>query len=215
MKRQSSDSTINTSTFKSQDAVIQDTMKYELKRYEKLHKVVIKHLEQYLIMLKNAEFQELSDTLTQPIIHTLAMTLSGNHFSDSKLNITNYTFVHTFNKYKQTFFTILDGIQQAQNLKTTNNQQHATILTLQEQADILTDIVKLKEYINTHYTGHNAVLFEINTDLNVAPVIYPQYLEYIKRHGLPEHSVWESEKMAIIILELLNQGVITQTDIFI
>ena len=65
-------------------------------------KDTIKSLEQYLIMLKNAEFQELSDSLTQPIIHTLAMTLSGNQFSESKLNIANYTFVNTFDKYKQT-----------------------------------------------------------------------------------------------------------------
>ena len=213
MKRQSSDS--GASVFKSQDALMQDKMKYELKRFDKLHNSVIKSLEQYLLMLKNAEFQQLSDTLTQPIIHTLAMTLSGNQFSESQLNITNYTVADNFNKYKQIFFTILDGIQQAQNLKTTNNQQHATILTLQEQADILTDIDKLREYINKNYTGHKAVLFEINTDLSTAPVIYPQYLEYIKRHGLPDNSVWESEKMAIIILELLNQGTITQSDIFI
>ncbi|OUV83363.1 MAG: hypothetical protein CBC91_00735 [Rickettsiales bacterium TMED131] len=213
MKRQSSGD--NTGNFKSQDALMQDKMKYELKRYEKLHKLVIKSLEEYLIMLKNAKFQELSDTLTQPIIHTIAMTLSGNQFSESKLNITNYTFISKFEKYKETFFSILDGIQQAQNLKTNNNQQHATILDLQEQSDILTDIEKLKEYINTHYSGQKAVLFEINTELNVAPVIYPHYLEYIKRHGLPENSVWDSEKMAIIILELLNEGVITQSDIFL
>jgi len=213
MKRQSSGD--NTGNFKSQDALMQEKMKYELKRYEKLHKLVIKSLEEYLIMLKNAKFQELSDTLTQPIIHTIAMTLSGNQFSNTKLNIKNYTFISNFEKYKETFYAILDGIQQAQNLKTTNNEQHATILDLQEQADILTDIDKLKEYINTHYTGQKAVLFEIDTELNVGPVIYPHYLEYIKRHGLPENSVWESEKMAIIILELLNQGVITQADIFL
>ena len=213
MKRQSSGD--NTGNFKSQDALMQEKMKYELKRYEKLHKLVIKSLEEYLIMLKNAKFQELSDTLTQPIIHTIAMTLSGNQFSNTKLNIKNYTFVSKFEKYKETFYAILDGIQQAQNLKTTNNEQHATILDLQEQADILTDIEKLKEYINIHYSGQKAVLFEIDTELNVGPVIYPHYLEYIKRHGLPENSVWESEKMAIIILELLNQGVITQADIFL
>ena len=61
MKRQSSGD--NTGNFKSQDALMQDKMKYELKRYEKLHKLVIKSLEEYLIMLKNAKFQELSDTL--------------------------------------------------------------------------------------------------------------------------------------------------------
>lgn len=213
MKRQSSGS--DTGNFKSQDALMQDKMKYELKRFEKLHKLVIKSLEQYLIMLKNAEFQELSDSLTQPIIHTLAMTLSGNQFSESKLNIANYTFVKKFDKYKQTFFTILDGIQQAQNLKTTNNQQLATIVSLQEQANILTDINKLKVYVREHYTGSNAVLFNVDTDMSVAPVIYPQYLEYIKRHGLPENSVWDSEKMAIIILELLKQDVISQSDVFI
>lgn len=213
MKRQSSGD--NTGNFKSQDALMQEKMKYELKRYEKLHKLVIKSLEEYLIMLKNAKFQELSDTLTQPIIHTIAMTLSGNQFSNSKLNIKNYTFISNFEKYKETFYAILDGIQQAQNLKTTNNEQHATILDLQEQSDILTDIEKLKEYINTHYSGQKAVLFEINTELNVAPVIYPHYLEYIKRHGLPENSVWDSEKMSIIILELLKNKVITQSDIFI
>ena len=114
---------------------------------------------------------------------TLAITLSGNQFSKTKININNFTITKTFDKYKQTFFTILDGIQQAQNLKTTNNQQAATIVTLQEQADILTDINKLQEYVKEHYTGSNAVMFNINTNMRVAPVIYPQYLEYIRRHG--------------------------------
>ena len=95
------------------------------------------------------------------------------------------------------------------------DRQAATILTLQEQADILTDINKLQDYINEHYTGSNAVMFNINTNMRVAPVIYPQYLEYIRRHGLPENSVWESEKMSIIIIELLANGTITQGDIFI
>ena len=213
MKRQSGEG--GGGAFKSEEGVIIDKMKYELKKYEKLYRVVVKSLEQYLTLLKNAEFQELSDTLTQPIIQTLAMTLSGNQFSEAKLSINNFAITKTFEKYKQTFYTILDGIQQAQNLKTTNNQQAATILTLQEQADILTDINKLQDYINEHYTGSNAVMFNINASMNVAPVIYPQYLEYIRRHGLPENSVWESEKMSIIIIELLANGTISQKDIFI
>lgn len=214
MKRQSGEGGTG-GAFKSQEGVIIDKMKIELNRYEKLYRVVVKSLEQYLTLLKNAEFQELSDTLTQPIIQTLAITLSGNQFSKTKININNFTITKTFDKYKQTFFTILDGIQQAQNLKTTNNQQAATIVTLQEQADILTDINKLQEYVKEHYTGSNAVMFNINTNMRVAPVIYPQYLEYIRRHGLPENSVWESEKMSIIIIELLANGMITQKDIFI
>ena len=214
MKRQSGEGGTG-GAFKSQEGVIIDKMKIELNRYEKLYRVVVKSLEQYLTLLKNAEFQELSDTLTQPIIQTLAMTLSGNQFSKTKININNFTITKTFDKYKQTFFTILDGIQQAQNLKTTNNQQLATIVSLQEQANILTDINKLKVYVREHYTGSNAVLFNVDTDMSVAPVIYPQYLEYIKRHGLPENSVWDSEKMAIIILELLKQDVISQSDVFI
>ena len=214
MKRQVSDSG-GSGNFKSQDAIMQDKMKYELKRYEKLYKLVVKSLEEYLLLLKNAKFQELSDTLTQPIIQKLAMVLSGNQFSVSRLNISNFTISEKFNKYKETFFTILDGIQQAQNLKSINNQQSASIISLQEQADILTNIDKLKEYVKEHYTGNNAVMFDIDTDLKIAPVIYPQYLEYIKRHGIPENSLWDSEKMSIIILELLKNKVITQSDIFI
>ena len=214
MKRQVSDSG-GSSNFKNQDAIMQDKMKYELKRYEKLYKLVVKSLEEYLLLLKNAKFQELSDTLTQPIIQKLAMVLSGNQFSVSRLNISNFTISEKFNKYKETFFTILDGIQQAQNLKSINNQQSASIISLQEQADILTNIDKLKEYVKEHYTGNNAVMFDIDTDLKIAPVIYPQYLEYIKRHGIPENSLWDSEKMSIIILELLKNKVITQSDIFI
>jgi len=214
MKRQVSDSG-GSGNFKSQDAIMQDKMKYELKRYEKLYKLVVKSLEEYLLLLKNAKFQELSDTLTQPIIQKLAMVLSGNQFSVSQLNISNFTIREKFNKYKETFFTILDGIQQAQNLKSINNQQSASIISLQEQADILTNIDKLKEYVKEHYTGNNAVMFDIDTDLKIAPVIYPQYLEYIKRHGIPENSLWDSEKMSIIILELLKNKVISQSDIFI
>jgi hypothetical protein len=213
MKRQSGEG--GGGAFKSEEGVIIDKMKYELKKYEKLYRVVVKSLEQYLTLLKNAEFQELSDTLTQPIIHTLAMTITGNQYTQPKLSINNFSITKTFDKYKQTFFIILDGIQQAQNLKTNNNQQAATILTLQEQANILTDINKLQEYVKEHYTGSNAVMFNINTNMRVAPVIYPQYLEYIRRHGLPENSVWESEKMSIIIIELLANGTITQGDIFI
>ena len=105
MKRQSGEG--GGGAFKSEEGVIIDKMKYELKKYEKLYRVVVKSLEQYLTLLKNAEFQELSDTLTQPIIHTLAMTLSGNQFSEAKLSINNFSITKTFDKYKPVSYTHL------------------------------------------------------------------------------------------------------------
>ena len=58
-------------------------------------------------------------------------------------------------------------------------------------------------------------LFEASTTLHLDPILKPEYALYFKRHGPPIDSVFDSEKLAVIIKELLDNGTLSPDDIFI
>lgn len=81
-----------------------------------------------------------------------------------------------------------------------------TDLTVQNEAlaakaNILDDTTLLQEYINE--LQNRLQLFpEQTVQMTVAPMIKPEYLEYINRYGLPENAIFEPEKLGLIRLEL-------------
>lgn len=72
---------------------------------------------------------------------------------------------------------------------------------LAAKANILDDTTLLQEYINE--LQNRLQLFpEQTVQMTVAPMIKPEYLEYINRYGLPENAIFEPEKLGLIRLEL-------------
>lgn len=45
-------------------------------------------------------------------------------------------------------------------------------------------------------------------------MIKPQYEVYFERHGPPQEGVFDTEKLAVIIKELLDNGRLTEDDVF-
>jgi hypothetical protein len=87
-------------------------------------------------------------------------------------------------------------------------QQHREILDLEsrnadceERAGILDDMTLLKEYI-AELSKRMQIFPTQELSMTVAPAIKPEYLEYIKRYGMPENAIFDSQKLSEIQLEL-------------
>ena len=71
----------------------------------------------------------------------------------------------------------------------------------------------LTEYIKDKFS--NRSLFDSNITLTpLKPILKPHYALYFERHGPPIEGVFDSGKLAIIIKELLDNGTITEEDVF-
>jgi hypothetical protein len=71
-----------------------------------------------------------------------------------------------------------------------------------ERNSILTDPVKLKEYIDS--LNRKTTIFPESTVRVTAAKIKPEYVEYIKLYGYPPGGVFDMDKLGIIIKRLQN-----------
>ena len=100
------------------------------------------------------------------------------------------------------------SIFQNEELTTTQSQ----LVTAQEKAAILDDMAKLREYLENK---QSQIFFaDVSTQLTTMAVLKPQYQRYIDLYGMPDGLIFESQKMAEIIQDLLAEGVITEEDVF-
>lgn len=79
-------------------------------------------------------------------------------------------------------------------INTTNDQ-------LKERVKILDDTDLLREYIQE--LSRQMTLFpEQEVQISVQAAIKPEYLEYIKRYGMPENAIFDADKLGEIIVDL-------------
>jgi hypothetical protein len=121
---------------------------------------------------------------------------SGSLFSAYKDTTPN------FPDYKTFMHTIIDGLNSATRLQHQNEQLRYANTGLAEYHGILTNIAKLKEYIDAHYTNFSITLFEAEQTIDVPFIIKPEYIVYFERHGIPGDEGFDSEKLSLILIEL-------------
>ena len=68
--------------------------------------------------------------------------------------------------------------------------------------------------LKAEYRTSLTLFKDISYNLTVLPSFKPQYEVYFERHGFPQEGVFDSEKLAIIIKELLDNGTLTEDDVF-
>ena len=68
------------------------------------------------------------------------------------------------------------------------------------------------EYLNKKKAGMSSLAVSTTLDLTVS--LKPQYALYFERHGAPPEGVFDSEKLAAIIKDLLNEEKLTEEDVF-
>tara|TARA_Y100000389_G_scaffold19216_1_gene16670 strand:+ start:1435 stop:2121 length:687 start_codon:yes stop_codon:yes gene_type:complete len=179
--------------------------------FQNLHDKVIDVLKQSLIYYKGGQFGELNELFTTEQYNKLSSnlinsTLLKNVSEDYQYNARLFTY------YRESFHRVLEGLQKSiyQNEELTTTQSQ--LVTAQEKADILDDMAKLREYLENK---QSQIFFaDVSTQLTTMAVLKPQYQRYIDLYGMPDGLIFESQKMAEIIQDLLIEGVITEEDVF-
>ena len=200
-------------------AVVQqrDTLLHEFDRFRDFYDCILKVLKEYLCYFQDASYNDLTDGFTTEFYNSLA-ALVVDKFSD-ELNIEEclkYENVYDstlFDTYKENTFKVINGLNRAIELYKENQAKATQILSLQEKEKILEDMTLLQEYLDNR--AKRMTLFETSTGLTLQPMLKPQYALYFERHGAPPEGVFDSEKLAVIIKELLDDGILSPDDVFV
>ena len=192
----------------------------------KLEDNVIPRLERYLVLFREEKFADLvleftqekcdemsnlvHDIKRQAFIKYISLTPGATCFEDLTQEAQkSYRF---FRKYTSNFFKTLDGLMRCVRLyqKYLNTQGELEMMEL--DSEILNDPEKLKIYLEQLRESQkkNVSLFETTVTLDLPQLnLKPEYMEYIKRYGLPAGWLFEAEKMAGVIKDLIDMGVIS------
>ena len=102
--------------------------------------------------------------------------------------------------------TLIDGLNAVTTLQKQNEQLQTANNDLAVYRDTLTDIAKLKEYIDTHYLNFSVGLFATEQVMQTTFVVKEEYQIYINMYGLPGPNGFDSEKLAAILYDLSIGG---------
>lgn len=106
-----------------------------------------------------------------------------------------------YEKIRTIISNTLDLFQTSMLLYTDVNELEKQNAELQERTKILEDNDLLQEFLDQ--LKKNMVVFpEQTVQMTVAPMIKPEYLEYIKRYGMPENTIFDADKLGLIRIEL-------------
>ena len=199
-------------------AVVQqrDTLLHEFDRFRDFYDCILKVLKEYLCYFQDASYNDLTDGFTTEFYNSLA-NLVVEKFSD-ELNIEEclkYENVYDstlFDTYKENTFKVINGLNRAIEVYKENQAKEKHILSLQEKERILETPELLVEYLKKKKAGMSSLAVSTTLDLTVS--LKPQYALYFERHGAPPEGVFDSEKLAVIIKELLDNGTLTEEDVF-
>lgn len=136
----------------------------------------------------------------------IATSPGATSTSDLTLQARNH--YKTFKKYILNIFRTLDGLSKATLLYSEFKKMEGIAELYKIKAEILENPERLKQYLEAQSEeARNAVIMEASTTLSVAPIIKPQYIAYIRKHGVPEGLIFDADKMAMIIVELVESGI--------
>ena len=186
----------------------------ELMRYDKMRNNIIEAFSVYMIQFKNGEFDDLSESFSEEEALRLGQILASDSLStfsarDRQLFINSGNRFSAYNHpvlnfptYKTFMHTIIDGLNSAVQLQQQNDQLRDINAGLAEYYDILTNIEKLKQYIDTNYHNFEIALFSASRTVNTSFILKPEIKLYFERYGIPSTGNFESEKMNVILREI-------------
>ena len=183
-------------------AYVKDDTKDELIKFDLLKKHVIETLHTYAVFFRDGEFDQLREGIDN-IESLSAFMLNDKNFELSHKEYANYEFEDDLvDHYKSFLFTIVDEFKQVLRLTTLNDGLHNQVETLTESDKTLKNLDLLKEFVKKYYGGMSFTQIEVDHSLSEPLKIQQEYLVYLQRHGAPPGGLFETEKMAVIKLEI-------------
>jgi len=184
----------------------------DLFRYQLLYDNVITQLNKYLVYFADGNFNKLTNEFTNSKYKNLLLkATSSNFYTDSINSLTNYNYnQYTFNNTRQSIYNVVDGLEQSISLVLQNNDLTNKNQNLQSYYDILTNPVKLNEYITKEKL--NVMPFQASESFNTQIILKPWYSEYLRIYGPPGNGVFQSDLLAQIVVNLIAEGKITEQE---
>lgn len=190
----------------------------ELMKFDKMRHIILSSFDTYMNQFKAGQFDLLNQGFDREEALRLGQLLTGDNLSTfsaknrfkflkSKTLFSAYPdTTPNFPAYKSFIYTLIDGLNAATNLQSENAQLKSENRDLAEYRAILSDITRLKEYIDTHYLNFSVGLFETQQTMTTTFDIKPEYSIYINTYGLPGPEGFNAERLNTIIYNLSVQA---------
>jgi hypothetical protein len=180
----------------------------DIYRYQILYSNVIQLLNSYINFFSTGNYTSLKSKLTIKAQNQLTSIIKNSDYyyntNIDNLNDFNYD-ANMFENFRNNTYYILNGLIQAVSQY---DQLDALQNEVSECRDILSSEQKIIDYLNSNKQP-SMVAFTANQAYNTNIVLKPWYERYIILFGPPNDGVFLTEKMAISVQQLINEGVIT------
>ena len=188
-------------------------IKKELIKYEKLYEKIFSAIDNYLIYFREGDFESLSSELTAEYLQEIGLAIASDQLYELDCDESLKCYVHDklmFSKYRSNAHKIIDGLSRGILLHNEIVSKEECCKRADELNELLNNPTELAEYIKNKF--RNFTLVDATVSTIIEPVIKIQYQRYIEKYGFPDKMIFESEKMASIYQELVEEGLITVED---
>ena len=204
------DSLINEYSQEKQDIILNDI--YVINKNTKTT------FSDYITSLRNS-LEDNSSCQENASNTNVALTDGISNYDDTSIftliNKTQDSY-NVFQHYIAWAYKTLHGLSNARYMYTDFNKLNNMIETYRTDSNILNDPEKLREWIKNWNETQNRsyALFETVVNFDITKVkLKPQYEEYIARHGVPNDFNFDMNKMAEIIYDLAQQGIMELSEV--
>jgi hypothetical protein len=157
---------------------------------------VIQSINQMLTDYAQGDFTTLGQTITNDYYNSISVTLL-----ELKLDPVDHP---EYELIRNTISRSFQGLYQSMLLYARYMEDQNQIAALTTKANILDDMAKLKDYIlELQRHGRMGDIFPHQTiQAGVKAILKPEYAEYIRLYGFPENAVFDTDRLAEILLRL-------------
>jgi hypothetical protein len=180
----------------------------DIYRYQILYQNVIMILNAYLNYFTVGDYNNLKKKLTQTTVNTLTTIINNSniYYNDNIDNLDNFNYdENTFNNFRYNSYYVLNGMIQAL-LQFDKVDQLTNDVNYYK--NILKDEKTIIEYLKSHREV-SQIAFSSSQVFNTNIVLKPWYQKYIVDYGPPNSGVFDTQKMAIVVQSLIDDGTIT------
>jgi Txe/YoeB family toxin of Txe-Axe toxin-antitoxin module len=178
-------------------------------RYQILYETVIYKLKRYTNLYTRGQYSELKTYFTrEEAAKILATNATENYYNNTVDELIDFSYNPvTFSNYKNNVYDIMSGLDAA---VLQYDQLNFTVNEFKQQEFVLTNKEKLLEYIKTQFLDKISTdAFDITQKFTTEVFLKPWFKAYLQRYGAPISGIFEAERMAIVVENLIKSGEIT------
>ena len=184
-----------------------------LYKYQYLYDTVITQLNTYIRYFSIGNYDQLLKTFTPKTYNTLLMSAKSKNFDTNDINdLVNFVYNPTkFELMRESTYRVIDGLEKTITLVNQNITYKKDITELTKYKNILDDPQLLIEYIESQRLN-TMPLFQATETFQVQYLLKPWFEAYLQTYGPPPNGVFESDKLAEIVIKLVSDGIIKEDD---